>query len=67
MISIRLQVGRSIGVVLRCATNFSTIASKAASKRPLTAEEAEAWSLRTKKMRARLKAEADSSLWPYSS
>src|SRR6266478_4522911 len=50
MILARSQVGRSIAVILRRATNLSAV--RAARSRPITAEEAEAWSLRREERRA---------------
>lgn len=63
MTSIGSQVSRSIAIVLRRASSVSSAASEAPRKKPLTAEEAEAWSVRRQEARARLKAEADFSPW----
>jgi hypothetical protein len=63
MVSIKLQVGKSIAGVLRRATKVTSVVSEPARRRSVTAEEAEAWVLQAREMRARLKAEADSPPW----
>jgi hypothetical protein len=60
----RSQVGRSIAAAVRAATNFNTV--WAVRSRPISREEAEAWSLRTQERRAKVKAEANATSWPLS-
>ena len=62
MILARSQVGRSIAVILRRATNLSAV--RTVRSRPITAEEAEMWSLRRAERRAKLRAEANAVPWP---
>jgi hypothetical protein len=55
------QVKRSIITVVRAAAGFAVWDVR---PRPVSAEEAEAWSLRAQERRAKLKADASATSWP---
>jgi|GraSoiStandDraft_51_1057287.scaffolds.fasta_scaffold2582096_1 hypothetical protein len=55
------QVKRSIITVVRAAAGFAVWDVR---RRPVSAEEAEAWSLRAQERRAKLKADASATSWP---
>jgi hypothetical protein len=54
------QVKRSIVIVVRAAVG----AVWEVRRRPVSPEEAEAWSLRAEESRAKLKADASATSWP---
>jgi hypothetical protein len=56
------QVKRSIVIVVRAATGFGAVWE--VRRRPISPEEAEAWSLRAQERRAKLKADASATSWP---